>query len=158
MRFLNCFFHQTTPPGPIRGYLEPFLILATFHGVIQVLKRLLASRTLGSCGFPVSRTPGSRESPLSWTPGSWASQVSRTPGICFFLYILFFKLQANLLSSRTPGIHESPVSRMPGVENLLWPGCRGVTFDCLLFFFKFQAIATAFKAMINNLSKTSVHL
>jgi len=23
-------FHQTTPPGPIRGSLEPFLILATF--------------------------------------------------------------------------------------------------------------------------------
>ena len=33
------FFHQTTPPGPTRGSQEPFLILATFHGVIQVLKQ-----------------------------------------------------------------------------------------------------------------------
>ena len=39
MRFLKlCFFHQSTPPGPIKGSLGRFLILATFHGAIQVLK------------------------------------------------------------------------------------------------------------------------
>ena len=37
MRFLKVgFFHQTTPPGAIRGSLEPFLILATFQGVYQI--------------------------------------------------------------------------------------------------------------------------
>ena len=41
MRFLKLFFfYQTTPLGPIRGSLGPFLILVTFHGVIQVLNRL----------------------------------------------------------------------------------------------------------------------
>jgi len=34
MRFLKLGFHQTAPPGPIRGCLVPFLILGTFHGVI----------------------------------------------------------------------------------------------------------------------------
>ena len=52
------FFHQTTPPGPIRGSLGPFLILATFHGVIQVLKRLPGvwdTKELRSPGFPDAR-------------------------------------------------------------------------------------------------------
>jgi len=41
-------FHQTSPPGPIRDILEPFL--ANFHGVIQVLKRLHGVRWYtGSC-------------------------------------------------------------------------------------------------------------
>ena len=54
MRFLKLgFFHQTTPPGPMRGSQEPFLILATFHGVIQVLKRLPGIRDNGE-----SQTPG----------------------------------------------------------------------------------------------------
>ena len=41
MKFLKLvlFSHQTTPPGPIRDSLEPFLILAIFHGVIQNFKR-----------------------------------------------------------------------------------------------------------------------
>jgi len=37
MRFLK-FSHETTPPRPIRGSLESFLILAAFHLVFQVLK------------------------------------------------------------------------------------------------------------------------
>jgi len=36
--FESFFFsNQTVPPGAIRGYLEPFLLLAIFHGVIPVL-------------------------------------------------------------------------------------------------------------------------
>ena len=106
MRFLKLvFFHQTTPPGAIRGSLEPFLILATLDGVIQVLKRLPASGTPGSCESPFSRTPGSRESPVSRTPG---------PGIRF---LTIFKLQANLPSFGTPGNRKSPVSRTPGSQD-----------------------------------------
>ena len=36
MRFLKL--DQTTSPSPIKGSLEPFLILASFHGAIQILK------------------------------------------------------------------------------------------------------------------------
>ena len=46
------FFHQTTPPGPIRGNLELFLILATFHGVIKVLKWLPGGRDTGDSRLP----------------------------------------------------------------------------------------------------------
>jgi len=40
MRFLKLFFHQipVTPPGPIRGSLEPFSNLQNLHGVIDILK------------------------------------------------------------------------------------------------------------------------
>ena len=54
------FSHQTAPPGPIRGYLEPFLILATFHGVIPVLKWLPGVRDTGKLqipGVPDTREP-----------------------------------------------------------------------------------------------------
>ena len=48
MRFLKFFFlHHATPLGPISGYLDPFLILATLHGVIQVLKQLPGIRDTG---------------------------------------------------------------------------------------------------------------
>ena len=41
MRFLKLgVFHQTTPPGPIRGLREQFLILLIFHGAIPILKLL----------------------------------------------------------------------------------------------------------------------
>ena len=33
---LKLFFHQTTPPGPIRGSLEPFLMLAIIYAANQV--------------------------------------------------------------------------------------------------------------------------
>ena len=43
--FLLRFYHLTVPPWPIRGSLEPFLILANFHGV---LKRLASVRDTGN--------------------------------------------------------------------------------------------------------------
>ena len=67
MRILNlCFFHQTTPPGPIKDILGPFSFLTIFNGVIQVFKRLPA------------------ESPASGSPGIHNSPVSRSPGSLFF--------------------------------------------------------------------------
>ena len=49
MRYLKLsIFHPTTPPGPILGSLGPFLVLVTFHGVIQVLKRLPYVRDTGA--------------------------------------------------------------------------------------------------------------
>jgi len=33
------FFHQTTPPGPLKGYLpQAIRIFSNFHGAIQILK------------------------------------------------------------------------------------------------------------------------
>jgi len=124
MRFFKFFFFQTTPPGPIRGYLELFLILATFHRVIKVLK---------------------------WLPGIWDTvelQISNIPDARHrvLIFLLFFKLQANLPSSGTPGIRESlvagtsqseesPECRMPGSrESISVSDTRDSFFDCTLFF------------------------
>ena len=86
MRFLKLgVFHQKTAPGPISGYLELFLILVTFQGVIKVLKRLPGVQDTRECGFPVSQMPGIRESPVSQTPGRREFPVSRTLGILFFI-------------------------------------------------------------------------
>ena len=41
--FVPGFFHQTAHSGPIRDVLGPFLILANFHRVIGVLKRLFGA-------------------------------------------------------------------------------------------------------------------
>ena len=38
MRFSDLVFHQAMPPGPVRGSLETFLILAIFNRVDQILK------------------------------------------------------------------------------------------------------------------------
>ena len=43
------FFHQTTPPGPIRDILAPFSLLMILHGVIHVLKRLPGVLDTRSC-------------------------------------------------------------------------------------------------------------
>ena len=45
--FWKLVFHQTTPPGPIRGSLEPFLLFSDFYGAIQILKRLPGVRETG---------------------------------------------------------------------------------------------------------------
>ena len=78
MRFLKlCFFHQTTPPGPIRGSLGPFLISETFNGAIQVLKRLPGIRDTRSRKFP---GPGRRGVEDSWCPGRWGVENPWCPG------------------------------------------------------------------------------
>ena len=115
MRFFKFFFFQTTPPGPIRGYLELFLILATFHRVIQVLK---------------------------WLPDIWDTvelQISNIPDARHrvLIFLLFFKLQANLPSVGTPWIRESPVSGMPGSRESL--------FDWSLFFPNFKPLLQLLK-------------
>jgi len=72
MRFIKFFFlHQTTPPGPIRGYLDPFLILATFHGVIQVFKRLPSVRGTGELRIP--GVPDAGESRITGVPDTGES-------------------------------------------------------------------------------------
>ena len=64
MRFLKLgIFHQTTPPGPIRGSLEPFLILAKFHGV----------RRPGHLVATSLRCPEHREAINCWCPGHWVA-------------------------------------------------------------------------------------
>ena len=71
MGFLKLgFFHLTTPPGPIRGYLELFLILATFQGVTKVSKQLPGVQGTGESLIPVPQTLGRQESPVSWSPRS----------------------------------------------------------------------------------------
>ena len=102
MIFEVGFFSSNNPaPGPIRGYLEPFLILATFHRVIKILKRfpgIWDARELRIFGVPDTRE--------SRIPGVWDN------GDLFF--ILFFKLHAKLPSSGTPESQESLVSQTPG--------------------------------------------
>ena len=71
--FWSWFFLQTTPPGPIRSYLEAFLILATFHGVIQVLKT-------------TPRRPGHRGVANSWCPGRWGVENLERPGHRGFVF------------------------------------------------------------------------
>ena len=131
MRFLKlCFFSKQ----PLLVPLEVPLILATFHGAIQVLKQL----------------PGVRDTGELQIPGVQDAGESRVPGVpdardSFFL--LFFKLQANLPSVGTLGIRESPVSGTPGfgnprcpgrrgVEDPWCPGHRGVVFECSRLFLK----------------------
>ena len=81
MRFLESgFFHQTTPPGPTRDVLEPFL--ATFRGVMYILKRLTGFRDTGSRWFMILKT-------FLWLP------VSQTPGNLFKLYITPRKLEGS---------------------------------------------------------------
>ena len=62
MRFLKSgFFHQTTPPGPIRDILEPFSFLANFHGVMYIFKR--------HRGVAIPQCPGNWRVFFYWCPG-----------------------------------------------------------------------------------------
>ena len=69
-------FNQTTPPGPMRGYLEPFLILETFQGVIQVLKLLPGILETGELRIP--SVPDAEESRIS---SVLATRELRIPGV-----------------------------------------------------------------------------
>ena len=54
--FFEVFSSNSRPPGPVRGYLEPFLFLAIFHGVFTVLKT--TPRRPGHRGVANARCPG----------------------------------------------------------------------------------------------------
>ena len=115
MRLLKLFFHQTTPPGPSRGSLEPFLILATFHKVIQVLKQLPGIRDTGEL-----QIPGVWDAKKSRITNVWDNRESQTPGIRF---LLFFKLLANLPSSGKTGGFANP--QCLGHQGFVSPQCPG---------------------------------
>ena len=154
--FWSWVFHQTTPSGLVRGYLEPFSILATFHGVIQVLKGL----------------PGIQDTGELRIPGRRGVENPRCPGHQGFFFYTIFILQANLPSSGTPwicqfsmsGIHKSQVCGTPGSQESLVsrtpevanPQCP--VFWLLTVFFKLQAIALAYKAIIYQKSMCVFYL
>ena len=73
---------------------EPFLVLATLTGVVQVLKWLPGIRDTGELQIPGVLDAGELRIPGVATPGSGESPVSRTLGIRYLK--LLFKLQANL--------------------------------------------------------------
>jgi len=100
MEFLKSFFlrfHQTTPPIPIRGSLEPFLFLTIYHKAVQILKWLPSvPDTRDSKISRVTDTGesqlASKESPVSGTLGSHKSAIPgvRDTGESFFYCSLFF--------------------------------------------------------------------
>jgi len=137
MRFLEFFLvHQAAPPGPIIGSLEPFLILAIFHAVYQVLKGLPG---IADCRCPrhgklqiadVLDTSFLNFKPTCPQLGPRVVAGCRCPGT---------PESRRLPVSWTPESRILPVSRTPGSIFL--------TAHCF-FSFKLQAIATAFKAII----------
>jgi len=122
MRFLmSGFFHQTTPPGPTRDVLEPFLFLSIFRGVMYILKRLPGIRDTGESQF--SGVPDAGESQITGVPDAGKSQqmcmlnILRCPG---------HRISIDL---RCPGHRISIDLRYPGhrgVTNYRCPGYRGV--------------------------------
>ena len=88
MRFLKLgSFHQTTPPGPIRGYLEPFFNFSNFspnNSSFKTIPRLPGHRELRITGVPdagESRIPGVWETRESRIPGVWETRESRISGV-----------------------------------------------------------------------------
>ena len=94
MRFLKLVFFIKQPLlVPLEVIQSHFLILATFHGVVKVLKPLPSVQDQDTKELKI---PGGVENLRC--PRHWG----------FFLYY-FFQLQANLSPSGTSGISEFPV-------------------------------------------------
>ena len=130
--FWNGFFHQTIPPGPIRGYLEPFLILATFHWVIQVLKWLPGIWDSGESRSP--SVPDTEDSWLSWdTRELWIPDIQDTG------------------ESRILGVRDTRDSQIPGILDtgkLPIPGVLETGecfFYCWLFFLNLKPMLQLLK-------------
>ena len=90
MRFLKLgSFHQTTPPGPIRGYLEPFFYFSNFspnNSSFKMIPRLPGHRGVADYQCPGCRgvkNPGclgDQGVENLWCPGHWGVENLWCPG------------------------------------------------------------------------------
>ena len=122
---VGLFLHQTTPPGPIRGSLKPFLILTTFLRVIQALKQLPSIRDTRQ--LQILSVPDAGEPKISGVLDTGESKIPDIPdtGDLFFYCFLHFSFYLQL-GHQGFGNPLCPGRR--GVEDSRCPGHRAVVF------------------------------
>ena len=100
--FWSWFFHQTTSPGLIIGSIEPFLILAIFHRVIQVLKRLSGIQDTGEWQNPNIRDAKELRISSVWDTGDLRFPGVQMPGSRFKTWITLWIITKIKNGSREP--------------------------------------------------------
>jgi len=133
--------------------------LATFHGAIQVLKRLPGVWDTGELQIP--GVPDARESRI---PGVPEARESRIPGVLdtgdsFFYCFLNLKPTYLQLGHREFGNPDAGESRIPGVPDAWESRITGVSdtgesFFEFSVFFKLQPIATAFNPLTHGIKQS----